>query len=145
MEDRFKFRCWKKSENRMIEGVLYLNPFLLDKNYSNEADDYILMQSTGLKDMAGDLIYEGDILRLTKTSWNGEEYSRNSLVVWDHTQWQAGLMKYHRPKAQPNRRYDRKIPLKHFVSMTDYTPYKEFVEAEIIGNAYENPELLEGV
>ena len=158
MQDRFKFRAYYKVDKKMhnVNAIIAQENCieLFEAGEEPSPDDFkgiitarkemcVLMQCTGLKDKNGKLIFEGDILKLTKKWWTNEEYYYYSLIVWDRAQWQAGLLKYQRPKAQKNRRYDRKIPLKNFVSFQDYTPIKEFVNAEVIGNAYENPELLE--
>lgn len=126
--DRFKFRAWDKSRQRMHGGMasnLMLNldgwlfwqfgmsyPELL---VNEELDNYILMQCTGLKDAEGKLVYESDILvhpdyGHLQIKWsNGEFYCHNFNT--------------------------------HVVGEDHYT-MAACDEAVVIGNIYENPELL---
>ena len=121
MEDRFKFRAWDKEEKYMIDwDDLFetLNFWLGCYN-----DDYvILMQSTGLKDKNKKLIYEGDLLQ-----WENDTGVYFE-VFYDREQ--VGF-KCCRTHYQGNR-------------CGGYIPSLEGdFRFEIIGNIYENPELLE--
>lgn len=86
-------------------------------------DEVILMQSTGLKDKNGVEIFDDDIVKVSnhpfqkKEDSAGIEIDGNYLINWsDHSlTWLAGDLLLHQLK-----------------------PY-----IEVIGNIYENPELLE--
>lgn len=79
-------------------------------------EDCIVMQYTGLKDKNGKEIYEGDIVEI-----GGKNYH----IEWQKDKWYPGNYN--------NGDYYRGG------DMDDY----EWKKVEIIGNIYENPELLE--
>ena len=126
-----KFRAWIKTENCFadyIESIrLYINEIDLCWGGICESDcfdfkDVILMQSTGLKDKNGKEIFDGDILAC-KT----DDEVINLNVFWDE---EHALFMFE------SKKYNEQEPLAELVEDNTY-PF------EIIGNIYENPELLE--
>lgn len=87
-------------------------------------NDIHLMQSTGLKDKNGKEIFEGDILAC-KT----DDEVINVNVFWDE---EHALFMFE------SKKYNEQEPLAELVENNTY-PF------EIIGNIYENPELLEAI
>lgn len=141
MQDRFKFRIFCKSENKMM---LFNNPTLIDgdilkggllfKNYDHKiknvhevkSEDLILMQSTGLKDKNGTLIYEGDIVKIEY--YDFEIKHRIGIVEWEDDGF---CITYHNPK-------DTKVSGCSLVDIVNGD------KQEVIGNIYETPELIGG-
>lgn len=96
-----------------------------------------LMQFTGLKDKNGKEIYEGDILRVDKYNHvlkkqvNSEVFWMESHGMFQHT-WDEGS------HFNDTKEFWNNEPLyKVAFSMIDVSP-----KCEVIGNIYENPELL---
>ena len=143
-----KFRAWDKYRNRLINDVLTVrfhritnDPCLVvytdkkiknnseikesDKEYCNE---FNLMQYTGLKDKNGKEIYEGDIIE-----FNNNDYARTAghlddEIIIAEVEYYCG---HYGLKEANGQLHDLYIAI-----VNDD-------EAEIIGNIYENPELLE--
>lgn len=121
-----KFRAWYtpfggsvKQFNKMKHG----SAGSLLTHAEMSPDDYKIMQSTGLKDKNGVEIFEGDVVKVSnhpfqkKEDSAGIEIDGNYLINWsEHSlTWLAGDLLLYQLK-----------------------PY-----IEVIGNIYENPELLE--
>ena len=136
MENRIiKFRAWNKEEKKMLK------PFTIWQ-VSDEIDEidlfeegHILMQFTGFKDKNGIEIYEGDIVRYKFMSgfdcgWeNGQDWDKNS----DAIEEKIGKVVF-----RDGEFYPREIAR---IVEDGYYSYRLF-DFEVIGNAYENPELL---
>ena len=132
-----KFRGWNKNENIMVD-LQKITPLALDDTMNTQMamqgwgglflpfqKDIILMQYAGLKDKNGKEIYEGDIVN--RNGWIAE------VVFKQRYSWFE--LEY------------RKFPhLPHSTTTNEWysTTKKDEIDFEVIGNIYENPELLKG-
>ena len=118
-----KFRAWSRLASRMyvVNGLYFDRGMVQYANNDNvirfiKLENIILMQSTGLKDKNGKEIFEGDILGTKDGLLNGVVEYRADLGMFVNS-----LIRYNNFERLCNIASDR----------------------EIIGNIYENPELLE--
>ena len=122
-----KFRAWDELDKKM--SFWTLNDLIINFGYSeltekpNVLNDEF-MQYTGLKDKNGKEIYEGDIIQFKR---NNEEFRRKEI------QWINHYGQWNFPNLNNNESNYKK----------DITP-KDILDSswEVIGNIYENPELL---
>jgi len=131
-----KFRAWDILSKSMVgEDYLWSIPYNEIFIHTPDSRCIELMQFTGLHDKNGKEIYEGDILRMpAKTEW--EKTSFNSFEIF-----------YHDNDCSPT---DCGLVLgrlrTHGNSAGGYSGYKLIPKnvsvMEVIGNIYENPELL---
>ncbi len=123
MNREIKFRMWHKKSKKMfdVESINFKDRSLNMWNSvmytlsTFSLDDVILMQYTGLHDKNGKEIYEGDILKGTFYGFPMPEYDYVFQIYWDEKE--KGFM----------------------------ASYFEPSECEVIGNIYDNPELLGGM
>lgn len=118
MNREIKFRCWDKEDNKMLS-----HEDLKDINWSysgltKKNNNYVLMQYTGLKDTKNIEIYEGDIVKY-KTFYFGEEQEHIYEIKWLENE-----------------------PTDLFNKPNFYGYLKRWEKCKIIGNIYENKELL---
>jgi hypothetical protein len=120
MNDRFKFRVWDKQE--ITDRMIYLTSEHLQERQGNlqdylYSDRFIPMQSTGIKDKNGKLIFEGDIVK--------------------HDNGLLNEIRWCQPLSQFVRSY-------YGANEDLFYDGDKNMEIEVIGNRFENPELLEG-
>lgn len=122
-----RFRVWSKTHKRYFyddflidsEGCLFENNRGELKNISS--NDWFVEYWTGLTDIDGNEIYEGDIIKFTieiGTDCVGSSVEKLGKIVWDETylQWQE-----------------------YFIGCA----LLELDSIQIIGNIHQNPELLD--
>lgn len=114
-----KFRVWNTETNKMITNVKEMGVFALQSIYNIDEflviptnEKYPLMQYTGLKDKNGVEIYEGDICK------HNNDIAK--IIFWE------GAFIF--------RKY-----CMHEYALTNFACCRTF---EVIGNIYENKELL---
>ena len=153
MKDRFKFRIFDKNQKKMVEldavgyssfdpfgkGISRLimipsglnNTFSYNKQALYENDNFTEpMQCTGLKDKRGKLIYEGDIVSVKveiQDFFGDDEY---------YSETYKGKIIYDKGEIV----IDVVDTTKHTISL-----YRHAKNCEIVGNIYENQELLKEV
>lgn len=140
MEDRYLFRAKRIDNGEWIVGDLIQNKFLrgmrswissekydpkrlreISKNRAQwrsvEVDPSTICQCTGLKDKNGNLIWENDIV---------ETQHGKAVVVWDKSEWRIKWI-------------DDLIWRKDLHYWVNDNSWR----IEVIGNKFDNPELLE--
>lgn len=131
---KIKFRAWDKSRKEMeyINNMYWFEENGVDDINNNVFLDF--MQYTGLKDMNGKEIFEGDILTSKEYPFQDDgEYNYHGVVEWGEEEAAYYLTKH---LANKNRR-----GISHGIS--EMLGQEDMSTFEIIGNIYENPELME--
>ena len=127
-----KFRAWHNELGRMMLvktmfffanelEELELNDSIMNDHIPVYPDEIELMQSTGRKDKNGKEIFEGDVV---------DYKGRKAIIKW-HGSYASFIYRFVDELQNRN---------------TEWKPlYLAYMKCEIIGNIYENPELLEDI
>lgn len=135
MKNRFRFRFWVPDLNLMRydgDGVFFSDyradrlTCVEDLQGKLHEVTAVPMQCTGLKDKNGKLIYEGDIIRDAKYQEGDCEYLCRWKIVWDKSCWSCGFQAEYLDEGGG------------FENLK-----QAFGDIEVLGNVWENPELLE--
>ena len=119
MSREIKFRAWDKRHNSM-EYINDLYWFEENGIHDFNDDNYIFMQNTGLKDKNGKEIYDSDIVKVT---WGSGK------IVFYVVKYCESLG-YHFLRDTKNKEDD------DIICIYDYS------QMDVIGNVFDNPELL---
>lgn len=119
-----RFRAWDKEFKEMVQvDALVFDEQIIKATYKNgnvvkeDIKNYVLMQSTGLRDKNGKEIFEGDIVKMAKNVYS-------ELTYYEVVRHRGGAYRLE------SKRYGCELWLRH-------------TDCEIAGNIWENPELLE--
>lgn len=124
-----RFRAWDKKFKEMVQvDALVFEEQIIKATYKNgnvakeDLKNYVLMQSTGLRDKNGKEIFEGDILKVT------------NLSIW------LEVVSFNKNKAMfVSKEVKRKVEETPLYDLFN----TDIFEVEIIGNIHTNPELAE--
>lgn len=146
-----RYRAWDIEFKEMVQvDALVFDEQIIKATYKNgnvvkeDLKNYVLMQSTGLKDKNGKEIYEGDILKFND-SWGdycyegyvdgeieGVNYveiqSESTGFIFCKTKYPDSSLFYYANEEH--------LTFQEILTDSDF-------DFEVIGNIYENPELLE--
>jgi len=142
----FKFRVWNRERRIMHytdEFSIYDNCIMAEFQQSHNDDkEAVIMQCTGLSDKTGQEIFEGDIVKQNcVVSYEGNDYCDTLEIDTDS----IGEI-----RILPSRGVCLKPPIivydnyeeKELALSNSYINVRSY-RCEIIGNIFENPELLE--
>ena len=122
-----KYRAWDSAKKEMFKDTFAITEsgqvVVVEQESVASSPDYVfvdhlvIMQSTGLKDKNGKEIFEGDIVKMSKDVYSEPTY-------YEVVRHRGGA--YHLESKQ----HGCELWLRH-------------TDCEVVGNLYENPELLE--
>ena len=146
MQDRFRFRVWDTQKGYIspMPAMVYNAEKTYDTMYGCDVDSFgevleddrfIVMQCTGLKDKNGKLIYEGDIVTYDSTDLFPHTTIKTGKITWYKSHWTIEYCDKNIVYMGTNEPALQRI----WLGSDDFIGSR----TEIVGNIYENLELLE--
>lgn len=146
-----RFRAWDKEFKEMVQVyALVFDEQIIKATYKNgnvvkeDIKNYVLMQSTGLRDKNGKEIFEGDILKFND-SWNDfcyEGYVDGEIegINFVEIESETACFVFGKTKISDSSLF--------YYTNEEHLTFQEIItdtsfEFEIIGNIWEHPELAE--
>ena len=129
MNRKIKFRAWDKKEKKFLPYEIFPYP----ATYGGNGTDVILQQYTGLLDKNGVEIYEGDIIK-----------EEGEFIDYDGIRGEVVFGKIgYDGKLNGLTGFGFKKNKDDFIELYYQSIYNDEPEKyEVIGNIYENPEIL---
>lgn len=135
----FRYSRWTTNANKLhLSYMSWENPA---KPVAMEADSTILMQFTGLKDINGIEIYEGDIIEGTNIVFGTKILEGQ--VIMSKGFW-ATVKRNKRELDKETDEFLTNIGQEEMKNYFFHVNLFAINKPEIIGNVFENPELLKG-
>lgn len=121
---KLRFRAWLKQKQKMDNEIDHIS-WLEDElycigdgiTYMVSAEDLVLMQSTDMVDRDGKIIFEGDIVKMSKDVYSEPTY-------YEVVRHRGGAYRLE------SKQHGCELWLRH-------------TDCEVVGNVYENKELLD--
>jgi len=141
---KIKFRAWDKLFNKMCHAI--------DFHCMNFPEQYEVMQFTGLKDKHGKEIYEGDVvLREATLSGNTTIHGRgrNTYTITHTYKKEIRFKVVYLSEEDPHSKWMGCVSGFYLEPLDIVEIYGHQIEnciapCTVIGNIYENPELIKG-
>lgn len=154
MNDRYLYRAKRKNGGELVEGHLICSftgihyivksfDHILNQLEIYEVDRSTICQCTGLKDKNGKLIWENDILQQKTTENHWCKWKCSGVVKYGEYDWNVGEYGYNSIGFYVEPIIKNGDTTRIWCGLNQEYLVDECYPYEVIGNIFDNPELLE--